>query len=106
MDIEVLTKSFTEAAEKIWDSECPKAEYFSTLASIESIMCFNRNLMPCQSLKMKEYKWQKDACWAQLLSLKNPHPSATEEFVATFWSWKLVRQTIGEEEETNEDAGV
>ena len=84
MDAEVLTKSFTVVAEKIRDNEHPKAEDLSTLASIESMLRFNRNLMPRQSLKMKEYRWQKDACQAQLLSLKNPHLSATQEFVATF----------------------
>ena len=62
MDAKVLTKSFTEAAEQIRDSEHPKVEDFSTLASIESMLRFNRNLMPHQSLKMKEYRWQKDAC--------------------------------------------
>ena len=45
-------------------------------------------------------------CEDWLLSLKNPHPSATQEFVATFRSWKLVRETVGDEEETNEDAGI
>ena len=90
MDAEVLTKRFTEVVEKIRDSEHPKAEDFSTLASIESMLCFKKKLMPRQSLKVKEYRWQKDACRAQLLSLKNPHPFTTQEFVSTFWSWKLV----------------
>ena len=66
MDAEVLTKSLNEVAEKIKDNEHPKAEDFSTLTSIESMLSFNRNLMPCQSLKMKEYKWKKDACRARL----------------------------------------
>ena len=57
MEAEVLTKSFTEAVEKIQDNEHPKAEDFSTLASIESMLCFNRNLMPRQSLKVKESRW-------------------------------------------------
>ena len=106
MDIEVLIKSFSEAVEQIRDSEHPKAEDFSTLTSIESMLRFNRNLMPRQSLKMKEYRWQKYACRARLLSLKNPHSSATQEFMSTFRSWKLVRQTVGEEDKTNEDAGI
>ena len=46
MDIEMLTKSFTEVAEQIRDSERPKAKDFSTLASIESMLRFNQNLMP------------------------------------------------------------
>ena len=54
MDVEVLTKSFTEATEKIRDNEHLKAEEFSILASIESMPRFNRNLMPHQSLKVKE----------------------------------------------------
>ena len=41
MNVEVLTKSFTKAVEKIWDIEHPKAKDFSTLASIESMLCFN-----------------------------------------------------------------
>ena len=57
MDAEVLTKSFTKVAEKIRDNEHPKAEDFSTLVSIESMLCFNGNLMPRQSLKVKEYRW-------------------------------------------------
>ena len=36
MDAKVLTKIFTKVAEQIKDSEHPKAEDFSTLASIES----------------------------------------------------------------------
>ena len=86
MDAEVLTKSFNEAVEKIRDSKNPKAKDFSTLASIESMLRFNKNLIPRQSLKVKEYRWQNDACQAQLLSLKNPHPSVTQEFVSTFQS--------------------
>ena len=57
MDAEVLTKSFTEVTEKIRDSEHLKAKDFSTLASIESMLHFNKNLMPHQSLRMKEYRW-------------------------------------------------
>ena len=64
MDVEVLTKNFNEAVEKIRDSKLPKAEDFSALASIESMLRLNRNLMPCQSLKIKEYRWKKDACRA------------------------------------------
>ena len=106
MDAEVLKKSFTKVTEQIRDNEHLKAKDFSTLASIESMLCFNRNLMPRQSLKVKEYRWQKDACWAQLLSLKNPHPSATQEFMSTFWSWNLVWQIVKGEEKTNEDARI
>ena len=47
MDAEVLRKSFTKAVEQIRHSEHPKAKDFSTLASIESMLRFNRNLMPC-----------------------------------------------------------
>ena len=46
MDAKVLTKSFTEAAEQIRDCEHPKVEDFSTLPNIESMLRFNRNLMP------------------------------------------------------------
>ena len=46
MDTKVLTKSFNKAMEQIRDSELPKAEDFSVLASIESMLRFNRNLMP------------------------------------------------------------
>ena len=62
MDADVLTKSFNEAIEQIRDSESPKANDFSALTSIESMLRLNKNLMPRQSLKMKEYRWQKDAC--------------------------------------------
>ena len=57
MDVEVLMKSFNEAVEQIRDSELPKAEDLSTLVSIESMLHLNKNLMPHQSLKMKEYRW-------------------------------------------------
>ena len=62
MDVDVLTKSFNEVVEKIRDSESPKADDFSMLASIESMLRLNKNLMPHQSLKMKEYKWKEDVC--------------------------------------------
>ena len=62
MDTEVLIRSFNKAVERIRDNELSKAEEFSTLASIESMLCLNKNLMSCQSLKMKDYRWQKDAC--------------------------------------------
>lgn len=90
MDTKVLMKSFNEVVEQIRDSELPKVEGFFMLASIESMLHLNRNLMPRQSLKMNEYKWQKDACRARLMSLKNPHSHAMQEFLATFLSWKLV----------------
>ncbi|GLJ06800.1 hypothetical protein SUGI_0048610 [Cryptomeria japonica] len=105
MDIEVLTKSFTEAVEQIRDKETPKVNDFTSLAGIESMLRLNEKLMPCQSLKMKEYRWQKDACRARLMSLKNPHSQATQEFMSTFQSWKLVRQTVGNEEEAGEYSG-
>ena len=62
MDTKVLTKSFTKAVEQIKDSDHPKVDEFSMLTSIESMLHFNRNLMPNQSLKMKECRWKKDAC--------------------------------------------
>ena len=55
----MLTKSFTELMEQIRDNEHPKAKDFSTLASIESMLRFNKNLMIHQSLKMKEYSGRK-----------------------------------------------
>ena len=61
VDTDVLTKSFNEAVEQIRDNEMPKAEDFSALASIESMLRLKKNLMPRQSLKMKEYRWKKDA---------------------------------------------
>ena len=64
MDAEVLTKSFNEAAKQIRYSEHPKVKDFFALTSIESMLCLNRNLMPHQSLKIKEYRWQKYACRA------------------------------------------
>ena len=106
MDAKVLTKSFNEVVEQIKDSVIPKTEDFTALASIESMLSLNRNLMPHQTLKMKEYRWQKDACRARMLSLKNPHSHATQEFMATFQSWKLVHQTIKEEDKANEDVGT
>ena len=62
MDAKVLINCFNEAEEKIRDSECPKAKDVSMLPSIESMLHLNRNLMPHQNLKMKEYRWQKHAC--------------------------------------------
>lgn len=72
MDIEVLTKSLTDAIELIRDSEMSKIDDFTILASIKSMLHLNENLIPCQNLKVKEYKWKKDACKARLMSLKNP----------------------------------
>ena len=57
MDTKVLTKRFCEAVEQIINSELPKVKDFSVLASIESMLQLNRNIMPCQSIKMKEYRW-------------------------------------------------
>ena len=57
MDVEMLTKSFNEAVEKIRDNESPSADDFTALVSIESMLSLNKNLMPCQSLKVKEYRW-------------------------------------------------
>ena len=62
MDFEVLTKSFTEVVEQIKDKETPRADDFTSLASIESMLCLKKKLMPRQNLKVKEYRWQKDAC--------------------------------------------
>lgn len=53
MDSETLIKSFIEAIEKIRDNESPNADDFTALANIESMLCLNKNLMPCQSLKIK-----------------------------------------------------
>ena len=57
MDAETLTKNFNEAMERIKDSESPSTDDFTTLASVESMLRLNKNLMPCQSLKVKEYGW-------------------------------------------------
>lgn len=76
MDVEVLTKSFTEAVEQIKDKEMHRADDFTSLASIKSMLRLNEKLMPRQNLKVKEYRWQKDMCRAQLMSLKNPYSHA------------------------------
>ena len=57
MDAKKLTKSFNGVLEKIGDSESPSADEFSALASIESILRPNKNLIPHQSLKVIEYRW-------------------------------------------------
>ena len=62
MDVETLTKIFNEAVEKIRDNESSSVDDFTTLANIESMLRLNKNLMPHKTLKVKEYRWQKDAC--------------------------------------------
>ena len=57
MDTEMLIKSFNEAMEKIKDIESPSADDFTALASIKSMLHLNKNLMPYQNLKVKEYMW-------------------------------------------------
>ena len=57
MDTEMLIKSFNEVMEKIKDIESPSADDFTALASIKSMLHLNKNLMPCQNLKVKEYMW-------------------------------------------------
>lgn len=57
MDSKTLPKSFNDVVEKIRDNESPTTSDFTTLANIESMLCLNRNLMPHQSLKIKEFKW-------------------------------------------------
>ena len=104
MDSKSLTKSFNEVVEKIRDNESPSTNDFTMLANIESMLCLNKNLILGQNLKIKEFKWQKDACRTRLLSLKNPHSHAMQEFMNTFQSWKLVCQTVGEEEKIGDDA--
>lgn len=64
MDVEVLTRNFTQAVEQIRDNEVPKVNDFTSLAGIESMLRLNEKLMPHQSLKVKDYRWQKDACKA------------------------------------------
>ena len=56
MDAKVLTRSFNEAVEQIRDSESPRADDFTVPTSIESMLRLNKNLMPRQSLKVKEYR--------------------------------------------------
>jgi hypothetical protein len=70
MDAEVLIKNFNEATEQIKNSESPKADDFTVLASIESMLRLNKDLMLRQNLKVKEYKWKKDTCRARISSLK------------------------------------
>jgi hypothetical protein len=97
-DSETLVKNFTEQIWKIRDTEASIASSFTTLANIESMLYLNQNVMPCEILKIKELKWQKDACREKLLSLKNPYAQAMQEFMTTFRSWKLVKQTVGVDE--------
>jgi hypothetical protein len=77
MDSEALPKSFNDAIANIKDNEMPTSSDFTTLANIESMLYLNRNLMLRQSMKIKEFKWQKDVCRVNILSLKNPHSHAT-----------------------------
>ena len=102
MDSEALTKSFNDAIAKIKENEMPTTSDFTTPANIESMLYLNRNLMSQQSLKIKEFKQKKDACRAKLLSLKNPYSHVMQEFMNTFRSWNLVRQTMGKEEKIEE----
>ena len=74
MDSEALPKSFNDAIANIKDNEMPTTSDFTTLANIESMLYLNRNLMSRQSIKIKEFKWQKDACMVNILSLKTPIP--------------------------------
>ena len=46
MDFKILTKSFNEAVKQIRDTESPRANDFTTLANIESMLCLNKNLIP------------------------------------------------------------
>lgn len=103
MDSKALTKRFNDAIMKIKDTDTPIASDFTMLANIESMLYLNRNVMPWQSLKIKEFKWQKDSCRSKLLSLKNPHSHAMQEFMNTFRSWKLVKKTMGKEEKPSDE---
>ena len=76
MDSEALPKSFNDAIANIKDNEMPTTSDFTTLANIESMLYLNRNLMSRKSMKIKEFKWQKDACRVNILILKNPHSHA------------------------------
>ena len=93
-----MIKSFTEQIWKIRDTEIPVSSGFTTLANIESLLNLNQNVLPHQSLKFKELKWHKEVCKAKILSLKSPYAQAMQEFITTFRSWKLVKQTVGNEE--------
>ena len=103
MDSEALTKSFNDSIAKIKDNEMPTTSDFTTLENIESMLYLNRNLMPWQSLKIKEFKLKMDVCRSKLLSLKSLHSHEMQEFMNTFRSWKMVRQTMGEEEKTDDE---
>jgi hypothetical protein len=70
------------------------------------MLYLNRGVMSCKSLKIKELKWQKDVCRAKLMSLKNPYTQAMQEFMTTFRSWKLVKQTVGGDEGASDGAKV
>lgn len=65
MDLEILIKSFNEAIEQIRDNKSLSANDFIALVNIESLLLLNKNLIPCQNLKIKEFKWKKDMCRAR-----------------------------------------
>ena len=104
MELDTLIKNFNDAISRIRDTNTPVASDFTTLVNIESMLYLNRNVMSWKILKIKELKQKNDACRAKLLSLKNPHSHAMQEFVNTFRSQKLVKQTIGEEEKISDEA--
>ena len=76
MDSNSLIKNFNDVISKIKDTDTPAASDFTTLAKIESMLYLSRNIMPRQSVKIKELRWLKDACRTKLISLKNPHSHA------------------------------
>ena len=82
----MLKKSFIDAIMKIKDNDTPTPSDFTTLENIESMLYLNRNLMPWQSQKIKEFKWQKDAYRSKFLSLKNLYSHAMQEFMNAFRS--------------------
>lgn len=88
MDSEALIKNFNDAMTKIKDSDTPIPGDFTTLSNIEVMLYLNKDLMPRQSQRIKELKWQKDACKSKIHSLKNPHSQAMQEFTSTFRSYK------------------
>ena len=91
IDTKVLTKNFNEIVTKIKDNDTPTPRDFTTLANIESMLYLNKYLIPRQSRRIQALRWQKDACRSRLLSLKNPHSPAMQEFTSIFKSWKLVK---------------
>ena len=57
MDAKTLIKSFNQNMEKIKDTKLPSADDFTTLVSIKSMLHLKKNWMPCQNLKVREYRW-------------------------------------------------